>query len=63
MSLRRRLSLAVLLAVTGHQLALAAGRVATGQIGLQAADHEAAIDTSRRHGLTGLIAPISVMTE
>ena len=42
MSLRRRLSLAVLLAVTGHQLALAAGRVATGQTGLQAADHGAA---------------------
>jgi hypothetical protein len=39
MSLRRRLALAVLLAVTGHQLALAAGRVDTGRTGLLAAEH------------------------
>ena len=39
MSLRRRLTLAVLLAVTGHQLALAAGQVTTGEAGLRATDH------------------------
>jgi hypothetical protein len=39
MSLRRRLALAVLLAVSGHQLALAAGGLATGQTGLRASDH------------------------
>lgn len=42
MSLRRRLVLAVLLAVIGHQLALAAGRLAAHGAGLQAADHGAA---------------------
>ena len=39
MSLRRLLAMGVLLAVIGHQLALAAGRVATSEAGLQAADH------------------------
>lgn len=42
MSLRRRLGLAVLLAVAGHQLALAAGRLAARGAGLQGADHGAA---------------------
>ena len=42
MSLRRRLALAVLLAVIGHQVAIAAGRLAAPGAGLQAADHGAA---------------------
>ena len=42
MSLRRRLALALLLAVIGHQAALAAGRLATHGAGLQAVDHGAA---------------------
>ncbi|HEX6473824.1 MAG TPA: hypothetical protein VF114_01895, partial [Candidatus Limnocylindria bacterium] len=39
MSLRRLLGLAVLLAVAGHQLALAAGDLAAPGAGLRAADH------------------------
>jgi hypothetical protein len=39
MSVRRQLGLAALLAMTGHQLALAAGQGATRETGLWAADH------------------------
>jgi hypothetical protein len=39
MSIRRALGLGVLLAVIGHQLALAAGRLAVYGTGLQASDH------------------------
>jgi hypothetical protein len=42
MSLRRRLGVAMLLAVCGHQLALAAGRLPPADAGLRAADHGAA---------------------
>jgi hypothetical protein len=42
MSLRRLLGLAVLLAATGHQVAIAAGRLAGPGAGLQAAGHGAA---------------------
>ena len=47
-SLRRRLTLAVLLAVTGHQLALAAGRVTTGEAGVAGGRPRAGVGHGRR---------------
>jgi hypothetical protein len=61
MSLRRRSALAVVLAVTGHQLALAAGRVASHDGGLEAAVHGAAWGTAVGLVLAGFLTATLVI--
>lgn len=60
MSLRRGLGLSIVVAVAGHQMALAAARLAMGEPGLAAADHGPAWSIALGLVLAGAVAAVSL---